>query len=296
MASESVEGSAHTRFSATKRVSVSSPLLGDQSIAYYDDGGSGPTVVFVHPNSCSTVSWERQLADELPGGLANPLAKCRRIAFDLPGHGETKRESAGKNAYSLPFYAEALVEFAKALQLKGAFFVGHSLGGHAVIEAGSRLPSPKGALIFGSPPVTTHEQLGGAFFPMPGGPHFLTGPLTDRDVCHWQASVFYSEIPTWFAESVARTDPAARSDLAASLGVLADEVCMVREYPCPIGVLQGQYERTVRESYLKSLNLGSHIWRNEIQVVDESNHFTQYDAAMAFNALVATFIAEHNEP
>ena len=171
--------------------------------------------------------------------------------------------------------------------------VGHSLGGHAVIEAGARLPSPKGALIFGSPPVTTHEQLGGAFFPMPGGPHFLTGSLSERDVCHWQASVFYSEIPAWFAESVARTDPAARADLAASLGVLADEVGMVREYPCPIGLIQGQFERTVRQPYLESLGLESKLWRNAIQVVDESNHFTQFDAAPAFNALVAEFIAEH---
>ena len=128
---------------------------------------------------------------------------------------------------------------------------------------------------------------------MPGGPHFLTGSLTDKMVSHWEASVFYSEIPAWFAASVARTDPEARAGLAASLGVLADEVGMVRGYPCPIGILQGRYERTVRESYLESLGFGSDIWRNEIQVVDESNHFTQFDAALAFNALVATFIAEH---
>ena len=290
--SESIEAAGSNRFAATKRVSVSSPLLGDQSIAYYDDGGTGPVVVFVHPNSCSTESWEHQLADTLPDGTPNPLATCRRVAFDLPGHGMTKRESAGKNAYSLPFYAEALAAFANALKLERAFFVGHSLGGHAVIEAGSRLPSPAGALIFGSPPVSTHEQLGRAFFPMPGGPHFLTGPLTDRDICHWQASVFYSAIPAWFAASVARTDPAARGDLANSLGVLADEVGMVREYPCPIGLIQGQYERTVRLPYLESLGLESKLWRNAIQVVDESNHFTQYDAPAAFNALVAVFIAE----
>jgi hypothetical protein len=126
--------------------------------------------------------------------------------------------------------------------------------------------------------VSTHEQLGRAFFPMPGGPHFLTAALTDRDVCHWQAAVFYSAIPEWFAASVARTDPAARGDLANSLGVLADEVGMVREYPCPIGLIQGQYERTVRLPYLESLGLESKLWRNAIQVVDESNHFTQYDA------------------
>ena len=148
---------------ANQRVTVSSPLLGEQSVAYYDDGGEGPVVVFVHPNSCAVASWERQLADAAAGEEPNPLTGFRRVAFDLPGHGGTTRSGPGTNAYSLPFYAEALVAFANELALEGAFFVGHSLGGHAVIEAGARLPKPAGALIFGSPPVSTHEQLGGAF-------------------------------------------------------------------------------------------------------------------------------------
>ena len=278
---------------ANQRVTVSSPLLGEQSVAYYDDGGEGPVVVFVHPNSCAVASWERQLADAAAGEEPNPLTGFRRVAFDLPGHGGTTRSGPGTNAYSLPFYAEALVAFANELALEGAFFVGHSLGGHAVIEAGARLPKPAGALIFGSPPVSTHEQLGGAFFPMPGGAHFLNGSLTTADVHHWEASVFYSEIPAWFADSVARTDPAARSGLAASLGTLADEVGMVRAYPCPFGILHARYERTVRLRYLESLKLDDTLWRGGVQLVEEANHFTQYDAPAAFNALVAEFVAEH---
>ncbi len=293
MASEPVAAAAGRKFSANQRVAVRTDALGEQSIAYYDDGGSGPALVFVHPNSCSIQAWERQLEDTHADGSANPLAGFRRVALDLPGHGETRRVDQGTNGYSLGFYAEALAAFANALSLTNAFYVGHSLGGHAVIEAGKALPSPAGALIFGSPPVSTHEQLGRAFFPMPGGPHFLTGELSTADVCHWEASVFYDAIPAWFSESVARTDAAARSELAGSLGTLADEVGMVRDYPCPFGIVQGRYERTVRTSYLESLGLEPALWRNAIQVVDESNHFTQYDAPAAFNALVAEFIAEH---
>ncbi|MBK7151271.1 MAG: alpha/beta hydrolase [Sandaracinaceae bacterium] len=77
--SESIEAAGSNRFAATKRVSVSSPLLGDQSIAYYDDGGTGPVVVFVHPNSCSTESWEHQLADTLP--MARPTRWPRAGAW-----------------------------------------------------------------------------------------------------------------------------------------------------------------------------------------------------------------------
>ena len=292
MTSESHDPSG-ARLVTNQRVTVRSPLLGEQSIAYYDDGGDGPTVVFVHPNSCAVVAWEHQLADTHSDGSPNPLAAFRRVAFDLPGHGETRRTGDGSNAYSLPFYAEALAAFANALDLRGAYYVGHSLGGHAVVEAGTQLPQPAGALIFGSPPVSTHEQLGRAFFPMPGGPHFLTGTLRPEDVCHWEASVFFDGIPTWFAECVARTDPNARAGLAASLATLADEVGMVRAYPCPLGIIHGRYERTVRLAYLESLGVAGGLWRSAIQLVDEANHFTQYDAPAAFNALVAAFVAEH---
>lgn len=278
---------------ANLRVTLSSPSLGEQSIAYYDDGGEGPTVVFVHPNSCGVAAWQWQLATELADGTPNPLNGFRRVAFELPGHGNSERVGEGTNAYSLPFYADALAAFANTLDLRRAFFVGHSLGGHAVIEAGSRLPDPRGALVFGSPPVSTHEQLGRAFFPMPGGPHFLTGPLSPRDVCHWEAAVFYDSIPDWFADSVARTDPAARSGLAASLATLSDEVDMVRRYPCAFAMVQGRYERTVRQRYLESLGLEDKLWRGAIQLVDEANHFTQYDAPAAFNALLADFVAAH---
>ena len=293
MASEQVEAVDSSRFVAKQRVTVRSTTLGEQSLAYYDDGGSGPTIVLVHPNSCSTEAWERQLSETLPDGSPNPLSAYRRVALDLPGHGNTTRLDGGVNAYSLPFYADALGAFAHALRLEGAFYVGHSLGGHAVLEAGGRLPNPAGALIFGSPPVSTHEQLGRAFFPMPGGPHFLTGALSSADVCHWEASVFYDAIPEWFAASVARTDPNARSGLAASLATLADEVGMLKSYPCSLALVHGRYERTVRLSYLESLGVDDALWRGAVQLVDEANHFTQFDAPAAFNALLAAFVAEH---
>ena len=75
--------------------------------------------------------------------------------------------------------------------------------------------------------------------------------------------------------------------------LLADEVGMVRAYPCPLGIIHGRYERTVRLAYLESLGVAGGLWRSAIQLVDEANHFTQYDAPVAFNALVAAFVAEH---
>lgn len=281
--------------SSVRSVVIEGELIGRQRVAYVDSGADKPAIVFIHSNSCSYFCWERQLAATLPDGSANPLAAdFRLIAFDLPGHGATRRIDSGTNAYSIAFYAEAVAAFADALGLDDAVYVGHSLGGHALIEAGTLLPSPAGALIFGTPPVSTPEQIGAAFFPMPGGPHFLEADLSREDIHHWEATVFYSELPDWFQRSVRRTDPLARSGLAASLGVLQDEVQMVRDYPCPIGIIHGEFERSVRLSYLQSLGLDSELWQGGLHVVPEANHFTSYDQPGAFNALVHELATEVN--
>lgn len=280
----------------TRRVRVSGPRIGEQKLAYWDTGREAPAIVFVHSNSCAKECWERQFAETLPDGSANPLREYRLIAFDLPGHGQTRRLDGDSNVYSIALYAEALSEFSRALGLHDAVYVGHSLGGHALIEAGQLLESPAGALIYGTPPISTLEQLNAAFFPTPGGPHFLTADLTARDIHHWEAAGFYSEIPDWFARAVRRTDKRARGELPASFGVLADEVGMVRDYPCPIAIIQGEFERSVRLSYLTSLNLDAELWRGGIQIIPESNHFVSYDQSALFNSRVVELADEVTAP
>ncbi len=280
----------------TRRVRVTGPRLGVQKLAYWDTGNDAPPIVFVHSNSCSKECWERQFAQTLPDGSVNPLREYRLIAFDMPGHGDTRRIDGEPNAYSIQLYAESISAFSEALGLHDAVYVGHSLGGHALIEAGQFLPDPAGALIFGTPPVSTPEQLGAAFFPMPGGPHYLTASLSSEDIHHWEATVYYSEIPEHFARSVRKTDPRARGDLPASLAVLADEVGMVKDYPCPIGIIHGKYERSVRLSYLESLHLDAQLWHGGIQLVDESNHFVSWDQPVVFNTLVTQMADEVNTP
>ncbi|MCA9645169.1 MAG: alpha/beta hydrolase [Polyangiaceae bacterium] len=280
----------------TQRVRVTGPRLGVQKLAYWDTGNDAPAIVFVHSNSCSKECWERQFAEVLPDGSPNPLRQYRLLAFDMPGHGDTRRIDGQANTYSIQLYAESVEAFSEALGLHGAVYVGHSLGGHALIESGQFLPEPAGALIYGAPPVSTLEQLGAAFFPMPGGPHYLTADLSAEDIHHWEATVYYSDIPDHFARSVRKTDSRARGDLPASFAYLADEVGMVRDYPCPIGIIHGKYERSVRLSYLESLHLDSELWHDGIQIVDESNHFVSWDQPVVFNSIVKDMADEVNAP
>jgi pimeloyl-ACP methyl ester carboxylesterase len=67
--------------------------LGQQSIAYYQSVGAGRPIVLVHGNSSSLKVWKNQL--EGPLG-----ARYRLIAFDLPGHGNSRRAPAPESSYS----------------------------------------------------------------------------------------------------------------------------------------------------------------------------------------------------
>jgi len=73
-------------------------------------------------------------------------------------------------------------------------------------------------------------------------------------------------------------------------------VGMVRDYPCPIAIIQGEFERSVRLSYLAGLNLDAELWRGGIQIIHESNHFVSYDQSALFNASVVELANEVTAP
>jgi len=97
--------------------------ISNQNIAYYESSGKGQTIFLVHGNSSSGRSYLHQLQSQL-GQM------YRFIAMDLPGHGLSDVAANPEVTYSLPGYADVVLEVAKALDTSNAIFVGWSLGGH----------------------------------------------------------------------------------------------------------------------------------------------------------------------
>jgi pimeloyl-ACP methyl ester carboxylesterase len=78
----------------------------------------------------------------------------RLIAIDLPGHGASARAADPASNYTLPGYADVLLELSERLGAEQSVFVGWSLGGHVILEAAPRLLAASGLLIIGAPPVS----------------------------------------------------------------------------------------------------------------------------------------------
>lgn len=100
------------------------------SIAYYDTGKGGNTLLFLHGLSSYIPAWLKLI----------PLLQndFRCIAIDLPGYGKS---SAGIHSGNVSFYTGAVTRFINKLDLKNVTLVGHSMGGQISIAAALQFPS-----------------------------------------------------------------------------------------------------------------------------------------------------------
>ncbi len=108
-------------------------------IAYYDNGLSGPAVVFIHGWTSYPVefSWLTQL-----------LPNTRIICPFLPGSGE----SSPLRQWHFGQLAQVLADFISGLELSDYILAGHSMGGMSALAIFPKLKTkPRHLVIAGSP-------------------------------------------------------------------------------------------------------------------------------------------------
>jgi lipase len=118
------------------------------NLAVYEWPGEGPPVLLAHANSFHARCWDAVVA-ALPG------RRC--IAFDQRGHGRSDKPAP---PYRWPAFGEDLAALARALGLRGAIGVGHSLGGYATALAAARAPEAFAALLLVDPVILPRARYG----------------------------------------------------------------------------------------------------------------------------------------
>ena len=78
----------------------------------------------------------------------------RAIAVDMRGHGDSTKEGP----FGWEQFGTDLAAFTEALDLRGAIGVGHSMGGHSVIQAAARHPQRFAKLLLVDPVVFSPAQ------------------------------------------------------------------------------------------------------------------------------------------
>jgi pimeloyl-ACP methyl ester carboxylesterase len=174
-------------------------VLHDANRIHYVTTGKGSrTIVFVHGWACNLGFWREQVSM-----LAD---KVRLILIDLPGHGQSDKP---QTAYTMDFFAEAVLAVLRDAKVDKATFIGHSMGAAVLCRVHHRAPEKVAALVsvegllcrlsgtpeegralvggFASPHYREHAQgFISTFFPVPG-----TEALRDRVMSEMLATPQY---------------------------------------------------------------------------------------------------------
>jgi pimeloyl-ACP methyl ester carboxylesterase len=154
--------------------------FGTNKVHYVTVGHGRQTIVFIHCWAGNLGFWREQVP-----ALAD---KARLVLIDLPGHGQSDKPHT---AYTMDFFASAVLAVMSDAHVDKATLVGHSMGGAVVCCVYRQAPEKVTALVsvdgllrrlpgilgqarefaaqFGTPDYREHvKQLVDSFFPVPG--------------------------------------------------------------------------------------------------------------------------------
>lgn len=228
----------------------------------YREAGEGPPIVLVHGLGLSADFWWKN-------GPPLALEGFRVLAPDLPGFGKTE----GPPYLAVPEQARWVAEWADALELGPAVYVGHSVSCQTALELAAARPERVTALVLAAPtgdpaPLRLVRQALGfvadpvfeppSLMPAVGDPYFRAG------IPRW--------LRTWYAAGRHDTMEVARR--AAVPGI----------------VVMGRHDPVVRRGFAKKL--AECLPGGRCVVLPRGAHAVVFDAADDFNAEVAAFVRE----
>jgi lipase len=125
-------------------------------LAVWERPGRDPAIVFSHATGFHARCWDQVIARV-------PERRC--LAIDMRGHGRSSKPGPPCRWRQ---FGEDLAEVLRALELRGALAVGHSMGGHASVLAAAAVPGAFAGLLLLDPVLLPREY----YSDDPRPPHF----------------------------------------------------------------------------------------------------------------------------
>lgn len=249
------------------------------------DGARGP-LMLIHGNSMSG----RVFGELMQGPLGRSY---RMIAVDLPGHGASQDAACPERTYTLPGYADAMLDVLVALDVSDATLCGWSLGGHIALEMMARSTALRGAFAIATPPVAPGPAALAGFNVNDSFALLGARDLSPADKRRLVECSMGSQAPGFALADVERTDGRARRILVESFlrGVGTDPMRLIADERRMIALVMGEREEFASWDFMRTIT-GPALWRGGALRIPRASHAPFRDAPEEFNPILLQFMRD----
>ena len=265
---------------------VSEITLGSTNTISYTEAGEKDNlcVLFVHGNGFSKEVFKQQFASEKLGNL-------RKIAVDLPGHGNSSNAVNPAETYSYSGFADEMIGFLEEMKISECVVAGWSLGGQVALEMIDQSPIVKGVCAFGAPPA-------------PNGPLGLIRSMkfcrtlllagkakfSDQEAKYFEKMSFGEFSNEEYQEQLLRADPEMRPNLSQSVMKPAgiSQLERFKASTIPVCLIHGAKEPLIRGSYMKGLS-SPMLFGEKTAIIDDAGHAPFVQTQSEFDNLLSGF-------
>lgn len=263
-----------------------------QFLSIKEDGLQGATpILFLHGNSASSQTWEKQFNSFLKD-------KYHLFAYDFLGFGESGRSENPAQDYDINSLTGSVIAVIQHFNLEDYFIVGHSLGGHIIVQSLDRLPGCKGIISIGAPPISSALDINKFYLTSAPTSIMFSNAFTDEALQQAEDNFFYSpetKAP-FFKSDFYSTDGKAREAIGGILGSndFKNEVDVLSSHHVPKAFVNGKAERSINNEYYRTLGLPN-TWKQPNHIIENSSHLPHWENADAVNQLIDEFVQAHLE-
>lgn len=273
-------------------------LSNGTTIAYTESGTQHKQVIlFIHGLANYAAVWKYNISDL--------QRSFRCIAIDLPGNGHSGRNHTN---YSIDFYAESVILFAKEMKLKQLTLAGHSMGGLIALKIALKgLPELKNLILLapaGFEYYTPGESV--LFKSAIAMGNFLN--LDETQIAQSVRTSFYRQ--SEIAETIIRELSAIiqqndRSRYRAMMeqsihSMLDDDIFMhLKEITLPVLVFFGESDMLIPNRFLHPVSTRdiavkgcAQLQHAKLITYADTGHFVQIEKAAAVNEAIQTFMTK----
>lgn len=211
--------------------------------------------------------------------------KIKTKAIDFPGCGQAIRSDQPATDYSIRALQDQILNELNQINYDQVLMVGHSLGGHMVLQCSNKIKNLSGIVIFGTPPLRVPLNMAEAFLPNPLMGHFFAPAPTNEDLDALLDDVVHQKnvIPS-VKDAFLNTDPAFRTTIAANIGepnAINDEVEIISALDAPVFVVHSTLESMVNIDYIRSIDTIRSIYE-----IEHSGHYPSLEQPDEFNQII----------